>query len=111
MPKDGPVAVPVEEVTVRSFCIPTDAPESDGTIAWDATTMVVVEVSAAGQTGLGYTYSAAAAASIVAPPLTSAIVGQSACNIPLVWTAMVGAVRNVGWRGVSACAISAVDVA
>jgi L-alanine-DL-glutamate epimerase-like enolase superfamily enzyme len=111
MPKDGSVAVPVEEVTVRSFRVPTDAPESDGTIAWDATTMVVVEVSAAAQTGLGYTYSAAAAADVVAQPLTNAIVGQSAFDVPLMWTAMVAAVRNIGWRGVSACAISAVDVA
>jgi hypothetical protein len=44
---------------VRTFCIPTDAPEADGTIAWDATTMVVVTVAAGGHTGLGYTYAAA----------------------------------------------------
>jgi hypothetical protein len=33
--------------------IPTDAPESDGTLAWDETTIVVVEVEGGGCRGLG----------------------------------------------------------
>jgi hypothetical protein len=51
--------VPVERVEVRAYQIPTDGPdgkESDGTLEWDATTCVVVLASAAGHTGLGYTY-------------------------------------------------------
>ena len=35
----------IERVDVRAFTIPTDAPESDGTLAWDATTLVLVEVA------------------------------------------------------------------
>ena len=44
---------PVEGLTARAYRIPTDAPEADGTIAWDDTTMVVVEARAGGLTGTG----------------------------------------------------------
>ena len=37
------------------YTIPTDRPESDGTLEWDSTTIVVVEAHADGCTGLGYT--------------------------------------------------------
>jgi hypothetical protein len=36
----------IRHVGVGAYRIATDAPESDGTIAWDATTIVVVEVLA-----------------------------------------------------------------
>jgi L-alanine-DL-glutamate epimerase-like enolase superfamily enzyme len=101
----------IEGITARVFRIPTDAPEADGTIAWDHTTMVLVEVSAGGQRGMGYTYSAPAAASIIEGVLAEKIRRQNAFDIPALWLAMVGAVRNVGWRGVCATAISAVDTA
>ena len=52
----------VTRVTAKAYSIPTDAPESDGTIAWDSTTMVIAEVEAGGETGLGYTYCDKAAA-------------------------------------------------
>lgn len=40
---------------VAAFRIPTDRPESDGTDAWEATTLVVVEIEAGDRVGLGYT--------------------------------------------------------
>ena len=49
---------------VHRFGTPT--PETDGTLCWGATTAVTVEVDAGGCTGLGWTYSARAAASVVA---------------------------------------------
>src|SRR6185437_15012059 len=101
----------ITRVRTNAFRFPTDAPEADGTIAWDATTMVLVEIEADGTRGIGYTYAAAAAAEIVDAVLAKVIVGQDSSAIPLLWTAMVSAVRNIGWRGVAACAISAVDVA
>ncbi|HEX5507810.1 MAG TPA: enolase C-terminal domain-like protein [Pseudolabrys sp.] len=104
-------AAPIRRVTARAFRIPTDAPEADGTIAWDATTLVLVEVTAADATGLGYSYADASAAEIVTGLLAHKIEGQDAFDIPKLWIDMVRAVRNVGWRGVAACAISAVDVA
>jgi hypothetical protein len=43
----------VERVAARAYAVPTDAPEADGTIAWDSTTLVLVEASAGGRTGTG----------------------------------------------------------
>jgi hypothetical protein len=48
--------VPLERVEASAYTVPTDQPEADGTMAWDRTTLVVAEVSAGGETGLGYTY-------------------------------------------------------
>ncbi len=39
---------PIDEVRASAFTIPSDRPESDGTLAWDATTVIVVEVGAGG---------------------------------------------------------------
>jgi L-alanine-DL-glutamate epimerase-like enolase superfamily enzyme len=102
---------PIEDVAVRVLRIPTDAPEADGTIAWDQTTMILVEVSAGGERGIGYSYGAAAAAGIIEDTLSYIVRGRSAFDIGALWTAMVGAVRNMGWRGVCTNAISAIDVA
>jgi hypothetical protein len=48
----------VERLDVAAYTIPTDEPESDGTLAWDSTTIVVVEAHGGGETGIGYTYAA-----------------------------------------------------
>jgi hypothetical protein len=48
--------VPVDSLDVGAYRPSTDAPESDGTLAWTSTTIVVVEASAAGKRGVGYTY-------------------------------------------------------
>ena len=41
------------KLELACFTIPTDAPESDGTLDWDSTTVVVVEAVADGRRGLG----------------------------------------------------------
>ncbi len=43
----------IRDVQVSAFTVPTDFPESDGTIKWDRTTMVLVQVEAGDQRGLG----------------------------------------------------------
>ena len=53
----------VTRVAARAYTIPTDAPELDGTIAWDSTTTVTAEVEAGGN-GLGYTYCDKSAAAL-----------------------------------------------
>jgi len=106
---DGPPRI--AEISARAITIPTDAPESDGTYAWTATTMVLVAVSAGGQEGLGYTYASAAAAQVVADSLAPLLNGREAFDVPGAWEAMRWQVRNLGSRGVCACAISAVDAA
>jgi L-alanine-DL-glutamate epimerase-like enolase superfamily enzyme len=104
----GPV---VEQLAARAFTIPTDAPEADGTLSWDATTVVLIEARAAGHTGLGYSYAAGAAAALVPELLTPMVVGHDALSPPAAWTRMRRVVRNVGYPGIAASAISAVDIA
>jgi hypothetical protein len=43
----------VEEVAATAYPVPTDRPESDSTLDWDSTTIVVVEISAGEQRGIG----------------------------------------------------------
>jgi L-alanine-DL-glutamate epimerase-like enolase superfamily enzyme len=102
---------PIERLEVAAFTVPTEAPESDGTLQWDAMTLLVAEVKAAGIEGLGYTYSDVAAGSIIERRLAGCVVGRDAMDIPSAWAAMRGAVRNIGLAGVVAAAISAVDTA
>ena len=45
--------LPIERVDVSAYTIPTDAPESDGTLEWDSTTLVVVDAVAGDHHGLG----------------------------------------------------------
>ncbi|HET6815638.1 MAG TPA: enolase C-terminal domain-like protein [Mycobacteriales bacterium] len=102
---------PIEDVRAAAYEIPTDAPESDGTLEWDSTVLVVVEVDAGGQTGLGYTYAHAAAAHVVTGKLAGGVRGRDALDVRAAWAAMVHEVRNIGATGLVAMAISAVDSA
>jgi L-alanine-DL-glutamate epimerase-like enolase superfamily enzyme len=103
--------VPVTSVETSVYRIPTDLPESDGTFAWHDTTMVVAEVSAGSERGIGYTYSTAAAARLIDDVVADAINGVDAMSIPAAWLAMVRAIRNLGRPGISSMAIAAVDTA
>ncbi len=105
------IATPVEDVRVSAFRIPTDAPEADGTFAWDATTMVLVEVSAGGRTGMGYTYAAAAAAGLVRDALLEVVKGADAMAPGAAHAAMARRIRNLGSGGLARMALSAVDCA
>lgn len=106
-----PPAAPVDRIDVRVLSVPTDAPEADGTFEWSSTTMVLVEARASGITGLGYTYCDAAAGGIVERTLAPFVCGLDALDVPRAQAAMVRAVRNMGWPGIAAAAISAVDTA
>lgn len=102
----------VDRLDVHVFEIPTEhGPESDGTLVWASTTMVLVEARGAGLTGLGYTYATAATAAVIQDLLAPVVVGIDALSIPAASARMIAAVRNQGVPGISACAISAVDVA
>ena len=103
-------AAPIEHVAASAFRIPTDAPESDGTFAWNSTTLVLAEVTAASHTGLGYSYADQSAVSLVAT-LGNAVAGVDAMDIPAAWTAASAALRNAGRPGVGAAALSALDAA
>jgi L-alanine-DL-glutamate epimerase-like enolase superfamily enzyme len=101
----------LEDIEAAVYVIPTDAPEADGTLAWSETTVVLVTATAGGEQGIGWTYAAAAAASVVTEVLAQAVLGRSAFDVAGANEAMTRAVRNIGRGGVAATAISAVDVA
>lgn len=101
--------IPVEDLRVSAFRIPTDYPEADGTMKWDSTVLVVVEPSAGGKTGLGFTYADTATAKFIQDVLASQIKGKDALSINEIWETMVWKVRNHGRAGIASMAISAVD--
>jgi L-alanine-DL-glutamate epimerase-like enolase superfamily enzyme len=101
----------IETVGVAAYRIPTVAPETDGTAEWDHTTLVLVELSAGGKTGLGYSYADVGAAKIVEAILAQHVRGKGAFDTRRIYEACVHAVRNHGRAGVCAMAISAVDLA
>lgn len=105
------MSAPIERVDVAAFRVPTDAPESDGTYEWDSTTMVLVEVSAGGARGIGYTYEDVSCATLIEDRFARRLRGLDAFDIGRAWSLMLRDVRNLGSRGVAACAISAVDIA
>ena len=105
-------ACPIEALDVSVYRVPTDGgPESDGTVVWDATTMVLVEVQGGGKTGLGYTYADAATASVVRDELTPVLVRTDALETGKRFADMQAKIRNLGRDGITSMAISAVDIA
>jgi L-alanine-DL-glutamate epimerase-like enolase superfamily enzyme len=102
---------PVSEVRVRTFTVPTDEPESDGTLEWEATTIVVVELEAEGERGLGYAYGDRSVATFVDSMLRPCLGEADAMRPAAAWMAMRRAIRNAGQEGVGAMALSAADVA
>src|SRR5690242_20687782 len=110
--KKGKVADSViKTLDVSAFTVPTDLPEADGTYQWNSTTLVVVEATAAGVRGIGYTYADTATARLIRDRFAALIANRNAMSVNDAWAAMVRDVRNLGRPGIAAMAISAVDAA
>jgi len=103
--------VKVERLDVSAFTVPLDEPESDGTLTWHETTVIVVGPVAGDVTGLGFTYGPAACARFVDDVLSAVVVGSDPFDVPGTWSAMVAAIRNHGRPGVASMAIAACDTA
>src|SRR5947207_3407144 len=101
----------INRLAVGAYTVPTDLPESDGTLEWTSTTIVIVEAFAAGQRGIGFTYADTATAELIHHRLRDIVVGIDALAVAKAWAAMVQAVRNLGRPGIASMAIAAVDVA
>jgi len=94
------------------YTIPTEVPEADGTLAWDATTVVVVEPRLAnGTTGLGYAFGDRAMGQLITETLTRQVIGLDVRATTAAWLRMVRSIRNLGRPGLSSMAIAAVDLA
>ncbi|HEU0209914.1 MAG TPA: enolase C-terminal domain-like protein [Candidatus Udaeobacter sp.] len=103
--------VPIENLRVSAYTIPTETPEADGTYEWDSTTIVVVQVEAGGKQGLGYSYADIATAKLIDASLKQVIIGCDAMSPQAAWSAMLTSIRNLGRPGICSMAISAIDTA
>jgi L-alanine-DL-glutamate epimerase-like enolase superfamily enzyme len=101
----------VEKLEVFAQTIPTDEPESDGTLEWDSTTIVLVQAHAADAVGLGYTYTHDAAARLIEDKLAPLVRGRHLEDIPALWEELGQQLRNIGRPGIGFMALSAVDIA
>jgi L-alanine-DL-glutamate epimerase-like enolase superfamily enzyme len=101
----------IERVAASYYEVPLDAPESDGTIVWTKTTVVVVEIEQDGERGTGYSYAPRAAATLIRDELASRVVERDARAVRGIHADLARALRNAGRDGVGSMAISAIDVA
>jgi L-alanine-DL-glutamate epimerase-like enolase superfamily enzyme len=105
------VGTAVERLDVAAHTIPTDEPESDGTLEWDSTTIIVVRAHAGGEVGLGYTYTHDAAARLIEDKLAPLVRGRDLDDIPVLWEELGAQLRNIGRPGIGFMALSAIDIA
>lgn len=101
----------ITSVAVSAYSVPTDAPEGDGTFQWDSTTLVLCEVGAGGEIGIGYTYGNKATALVADELGQKCLKERPAFDIAAIHESMLEQVRNDGSRGIASMAISALDIA
>jgi L-alanine-DL-glutamate epimerase-like enolase superfamily enzyme len=101
----------IDRLETGIYRFPTPQPEADGTYEWSATVAIVVQAFAGGFSGLGWTYSTGAAASLVEEHLAKVVLGRSVDDVAACWESMHRECRNLGTRGLTMQMISAVDVA
>jgi L-alanine-DL-glutamate epimerase-like enolase superfamily enzyme len=103
--------VRIDRIDVSAYTVPTDYPESDGTLAWDKTTMVLVTAHGGGKQGLGYTYADNATAALIHGKLATVVERCDAMAPQAAYMQMWHSIRNLGRPGICSMAISAVDCA
>lgn len=104
-------AIKIQQVYTSAYKIPTNTPESDGTLSWDHTTLIIVEIKAGGKTGIGYTYANPATAFLIDSTLKEWIKGRAIMDIPAITALLQKKIRNDGECGIAMMAISAIDSA
>jgi L-alanine-DL-glutamate epimerase-like enolase superfamily enzyme len=101
--------IPIRKLDVSAYRIPTDAPEADGTLQWNSTTLVLVEIEAADKRGIGYTYANESAAFLIEKKLKDLVLQHNALDIAGITDFLTRQIRNSGTCGISMMAISAID--
>lgn len=101
----------IDSVRTAAYTIPTETPESDGTITWDSTTLIAVECRAGSHAGFGYTYTDSSAAHLISSTFFPLLLGESAHETEKIWHLLVRSLRNLGRPGLASMALSAVDAA
>ncbi len=95
--------------SVSFYTIPTDAPESDGTLSWDSTSMVLVQLDCGNAHALGYTYADGGTAALAHKLLHSIVLGSDPMRVAETRQKMLRQVRNLGETGMAMMAVSAID--
>ena len=103
--------VPIDHLEVKAYTVPTDSPESDGTLEWGHTTPVLVLAGGGGKQSIGYTYAGSATATLIHEILSPILKGLDAMSPTAAYMAMWRHLRNLGRPGICSMAISAVDCA
>src|ERR1041385_7909781 len=103
--------VKIKKLDVSAYRIPTETPEADGTVAWNSTTLILTEIEAGNQRGVGYTYATRATADFIYHTLRQLVVGENALAITAITNNLIRQIRNNGNCGITAMAISAIDAA
>jgi L-alanine-DL-glutamate epimerase-like enolase superfamily enzyme len=104
--------LPISDVQVAVFTVPTSTEEeSDGTHVWNSTTLIVVEVAAGATKGLGYSYGHPAVATVIERTLADVVRGRDAFDVRARYAEQRAQLRNAGYPGIGAHAVSAVDTA
>ncbi len=101
----------INDLNVSVYRIPTDCPESDGTLEWDNTIMILVDVESNGFHGIGYTYGHPAIASLIFEKLRDRVLGNDCLRVEYITDSMIKSIRNEGSCGIAYMAVSAVDIA
>lgn len=96
---------------MSAFKVPTDIPESNGTLEWDYTTFVLVQLRVGKTVGLGYTYAHECCVPLVREKLFPLVCGSDVMENRAIWKKMNVEVRNLGKRGIPSAAIAAIDAA
>ncbi len=95
--------------SVSFYTVPTDAPEADGTFAWDSTSMVLVQLQCGEVEALGYTYADAGTAAATHKLLHSVVLGSDPMRHAETRQRMLHQIRNLGETGMAMMAVSALD--
>lgn len=102
---------PVDDLLVSAYTIPTDKPESDGTLEWKQTTMILVKVRSGGKEGIGYTYGDIAIVDVISSMLSPLVLDRDPMDVMAIQGALVRHIRNNGQSGLAMMAVSAIDIA
>jgi|SRR5689334_6940323 len=104
-------SIGIKQVHTAAYKIPTATPESDGTLAWNSTTLIITEAEAGGKTGIGYTYADESAAYLIEHTLKDLVKEKNVFDISAINNFLIGKIRNNGNAGITMMAISAIDSA
>lgn len=94
---------------VEFYTVPTDAPEADGTFAWQSTSMVLVRLECGSYSALGYTYADLGNAAVARKLLADVVIGSNPFCHAATLQRMLRHIRNLGETGVAMMAVSAID--